>query len=193
MLFHARAAQQDLGPHAANCECVRCTAERTSREEPPETFAWGDTKLNVDKSTHGTLGAVRVPANTKFVGSYLDPTEEVSERVTAASKAYYKVKTTVSQESGVAKKLKLRLYEGTVKPTLVFSLWTTPLKNAKRGRTDRAHRRHLRALMGRYYKEDEPVVPCEEIYLVTDTVPISVELTERRWTLLGHVLKLPVV
>ena len=62
---------------------------------------------------------VRVPANTKFVGSYLDPSEDVSARVTTANKAYYKIKTTMSQESGVAKKLKLRLCDGTVKPTLL--------------------------------------------------------------------------
>jgi hypothetical protein len=44
--------------------------------------------------------------------------------------------------------------------------------------------------MGRYYREDEPVVSCLEIYLETSTVPISAELAERRWTLLGHMLRL---
>ena len=31
---------------------------------------------------------------------------------------------------------------------------------------------------------------CQEIYTQTDSAPISVELTERRWTLLGHILRL---
>ena len=34
------------------------------------------------------------------------------------------------------------------------------------------------------------MVTCQEIYTQTDSVPISVELTERRWTLLGHILRL---
>ena len=32
---------------------------------------------------------------------------------------------------------------------------------------------------------------CRDVYLEMDTVPILVELAERRWTLLGHVLRLP--
>ena len=149
--------------------CVRCVAEKTSREELPESFAKGDMRLGVDKTTYGTLGAERVPGSTKFVGSYMSPGEEVSARNTAASKAYYKVKTAVRQESGASKRLRLRLYEGVVKPTLMFNLWTVPLKKAKRDRIDRAHRRHLRDLLGRYYKEGEPTVSCQEVCLETDT------------------------
>ena len=44
--------------------------------------------------------------------------------------------------------------------------------------------------MGHYFKEDEPMVTCQEIYTQTDSVPISVELTERCCTLLGHILRL---
>ena len=34
------------------------------------------------------------------------------------------------------------------------------------------------------------MITCQDIYTQTDSVPISVELTERRWTLLGHILRL---
>ena len=102
--------------------CVRCVAEKVARDELPECFAEGDMKLNVDKTTHGTMDARRVPASTKLVGSYMDPGEEVSARVAAASKAHYRVKGAVKMESGVSKRLKLRLYEGVVKPTLMLSL-----------------------------------------------------------------------
>ena len=44
--------------------------------------------------------------------------------------------------------------------------------------------------MGHYYKEDEPMVTCQDKYTQTNSVPISVELTERQWTLLGHKLRL---
>ena len=75
----------------------------------------------------------------------------------------------------------------------MFNLWTVDgtTEKAQRDRVDRTHRHHLRGLMGRYYKEDEPMVTCQEVYLETDTEPISVELAERRWTLLGHMLRLP--
>ena len=93
MLFHARTTQQGHGPHVAICVCVRCVTEKTSREELSESFAKGDMRLNVDKTTYGTLDVERVPGSTKLVGSYMSPSEEVSARVTAASKAYYKMKT----------------------------------------------------------------------------------------------------
>ena len=109
----------------------------------------------------------------------------------AASKAYYRMKTVMRTDSGVSERLKLRLYEGVVKPTLMLSLWTVPLKKAQRDRVDRTHRRHLRDLVGKYYKEDEPMVTCRGVYLEASTVPASAELVERRWTLLGHMLRLP--
>jgi hypothetical protein len=121
----------------------------------------------------------------------MDPDEEVSARVAAANKAYYRMKVVMKMDSGVPERLKLRLYEGVVKPTLMFNLWTEPLKKAQRDRVDRTHRRHLRDLLGKYYKEDEPMVTCRDVYLETNTVPITVELAERRWTLLGHMLRLP--
>ena len=40
------------------------------------------------------------------------------------------MKKITSQENGVSKRLKLRLYEGIVKPTLMLNLWTVPLKKA---------------------------------------------------------------
>ena len=126
---------------------------------------------------------VRWVLSTKFVGSYMDPGEEVSARVAAASKAYYRVKTVMRLDSRFSMRLKLRLYEGVVKPTLVLNLWTVPLKKAQRDCVDRTDRRHLRDLVGKYCSRN--------VYLETNTVPISVELVERRWTLLGHVLRLP--
>ena len=34
------------------------------------------------------------------------------------------------------------------------------------------------------------MVTFQEIYPQTDSIPVSVEITERRWTLLGHILRL---
>ena len=34
------------------------------------------------------------------------------------------------------------------------------------------------------------MVTCQDIYTQTDSVPVSVEIAERRWSLLGHILRL---
>ena len=138
----------------------------------------------------GELEATQVPEQLKFVGSYVDPDTEVQARITVANKAYYRVKAIMNKERGVGVKVKLRLYNSIVKPALMFNLWAIPLRKEQRDRIDRTHRRQLRSLMGYYYKEDEPMVTCQQIYTETDSIPISVELTERRWTLLGHILRL---
>ena len=101
-----------------------------------------------------------------------------------------RLKSIMQKTAGVSTKIKLRFYNSIVKPVLMFNLWTIPARKEQRDRIDRTHRRQLRSVMGHYYKEDEPMVTCQEIYTHTDSVPISVESTERRWTLLGHILRL---
>ena len=72
----------------------------------------------------------------------------------------------------------------------MFNIWTIPARKEQRDRLDRTHRRQLRSVMGHYFKEDEPMITCQEIYQQTDSIPISVEIVERRWSLLGHILRL---
>ena len=72
----------------------------------------------------------------------------------------------------------------------MFNVWTIPARKEQRDRLDRTHRRQLRSVLGHYFKEDEPLVTCQEIYQKTDSIPVSVEIAERRWSLLGHILRL---
>ena len=48
----------------------------------------------------------------------------------------------------------------------------SPGRKEQRDRIDRTHRRQLRSVMGHYFKGDEPMVTCQEIYTQTDSVPI---------------------
>ena len=148
-------------------------------------------RLNTNKSKYGEISATSIiPESFKFIGSYLDPNEEINARIMAANKAYYRMRPIMNSQSGVSTKLKVRLYNSIVKPVLMFNLWTIPARKGQRDRINRTHRRQLRSVMGHHFKEDETMVTCQEIYTQTDSVPISVELTERRWTLLGHILRL---
>ena len=52
---------------------------------------------------------------------------------------------------------------------------------------DAAHRRHLRRILGVFYPEH---ISNEETCRRTETRPISIDVIEKRWTLLGHTLRL---
>ena len=105
-------------------------------------------RLNTNKSKYGKISATSVPESFKFVGSYLDPNEEINARIMAANKAYYRMNTVMNSQSGVSTKLKVRLYNSIVKPVLMFNLWTIPARKEQRDRIDRTHRRQLRSVMG---------------------------------------------
>ena len=52
---------------------------------------------------------------------------------------------------------------------------------------DAAHRRHLRRLLGVFYPEH---ISNEETHRRTEARPIPIDVIEKRWTLLGHTLRL---
>ena len=165
-LIHSRELIPEHGPHQLACRCNRCETERLNTIELPASFQYGQMRLNTNKSKYGEISATSVPESFKFVGSYLDPNEEINGRIMAVNKAYYRMNTVMNSQSGVSTKIKVRLYNSIAKPVQMFNLWTIPAKKEQRDRIDRTHRRQLRSVMGHYFKEDEPMVTCQEIYTV---------------------------
>ena len=162
------------------CRCSICETERLNTTELPDSFQYGQMRLNTAKSKFGEINANSEPESFKFVGSYLNPNEEITTRIIAANRAYYRLRPGMDKQAGVSTKTKVRLYNSIVKPVLMFNVWTIPARKEQRDRIDRTHRRQLRAVMGHYFKEDESMVTWQAIYQQTDSIPVSVEIAERR-------------
>ena len=86
-LIHSRELIPEHGPHQLACRCSRCETERLNTIELPASFQYGQMRLNTNKSKYGEINATSVPESFKFVGSYLDPNEEINARIMAANKA----------------------------------------------------------------------------------------------------------
>ena len=169
------------------CQCTTCEVHRV-QTSLIASLEEGHMEVNKDKTTKGVMRK-GIYQNSKFVGGYIEPNKEIEERIAAADRAFYGMAKIFQREAGISKLTKMRLYNAMVKPVLMHNLWAVPLKQGQRERIDRTHRRHMRYLMGHYYKQDEPNVSCQQIYTETNSKPISMDLVRLRWTFLGHILR----
>ena len=189
LLHHSRVERGERHTRPReSCQCINCEVKRTNKELVISLEA-GQMEVNKKKSVKGLLNKGKVIQKAKFVGGYTDTDKEISERVAASEKAFLGMIAIFKRNSGVTKQTKIRLYNAMVKPILMYNLWAVPFRKDHRERIDRTHRRQLRYLMGYYYKEDEPMVIYQQIYINTNSRPISVDLLRLRRTLLGHILR----
>ena len=85
-------------------------------------------------------------------------------------------------------KTRLRLYESLVKSLLLYNCGTWRLSRSEQKKLNRFHRKQLRRLIGIKWPHRKT---SKNLCQVTETEPLSITITERRWKLLGHILRLP--
>ena len=84
--------------------------------------------------------------------------------------------------------LRLRLYPAFVLPVLTYNMGTWGLTKTELDRLDAHHRRHLRQIIGIRWPDR---ISKYALYRRTQSSPISVAIRAARWSLFGHVLRLP--
>ena len=82
---------------------------------------------------------------------------------------------------------KLKLYNAMVKSVLTYNSCTWGLTINDEKDLDSHHRRQLRQVIGIKYPHK---MKNEKVYETTKTRPLSVDITEYRWKMLGHVLRM---
>ena len=88
----------------------------------------------------------------------------------------------------VSIRTKLRLYNALVKPILLYNCSTWGLTQQWSDKLDATHRRHLRRLLGIFYPNH---ISNIKLYEVCHEEPLSDYIRKARWSLLGHILRLP--
>ena len=85
-------------------------------------------------------------------------------------------------------KQKIRHFVMFVMSTLLYNseLWT--LTNSMNNKLDAFHRRLLRYAIGVHYPK---IIKNEDIYRITNTIPISRTIQKRRLSWFGHLMRLP--
>ena len=84
--------------------------------------------------------------------------------------------------------LRLRLYSAFVLPVLTYSMGTWGLTKTELNSLDAHHRRHLRQIIGIRWPHR---ISNDPLYRRTESSPISAAIRAARWSLFGHVLRLP--
>ena len=83
---------------------------------------------------------------------------------------------------------RLHLYETLVKSILLYNAGTWGLSATDERNLNSFHRKQLRKVLGIKWPHK---IGNMKLYKITNTTPISKTITERRWKLLRHILRLP--
>ena len=83
---------------------------------------------------------------------------------------------------------RIQLYKTLVKSVLLYNCGTWGVSKDDQRKLNSFHRRQLRKLIGIQWPHK---ISNNKLYKITGTKPLSITMTERRWKLLGHILRLP--
>ena len=84
--------------------------------------------------------------------------------------------------------LKVRLYNAYIRPILLYNSGTWRLTKFWTDKLDATRRRHLRRIVQIVYSNH---ISNRALYIKCDSQPLSWDVRQARWNLLGHVLRLP--
>ena len=125
---------------------------------------------------------------TRKLGSLLGESEDLARRMQLANVAFHKLWTVWFRGAQISLNLRLRLHSAFVLPVLTYNMGTWGLTKAELTRLDAHHRRHLRQILGVRWPHR---ISNEALYRQCRAEPISTAIRAARWSLFGHVLRLP--
>ena len=125
---------------------------------------------------------------TRKLGSSLGDAEDVARRMPLANVSFHKMWTVWFRGAQISLHLRLRLYSAFVLPVLTYNMGTWGLTKTECNCLDAHHRRHLRQIIGIRWPHP---ISNDALYQRTQSSPISVAIRAARWSLFGHVLRMP--
>ncbi|XP_078674907.1 uncharacterized protein LOC144912958 [Branchiostoma floridae x Branchiostoma belcheri] len=123
----------------------------------------------------------------KSAGSRLGIADDIEGRIQLANLAM-KSMWHMWGAKAVSLELKLKLFHVYVLPVLPYNAGTWGLTEQVASKIDRWHRRQLRRLAGYYYPN---YISNSKLYKKCKASPLHNEVHRRRWTLFGHILRMP--
>ena len=83
---------------------------------------------------------------------------------------------------------RIKLYDTLVQSILLYNAGTWGMSKTDEKNIDSFHRKQLKQMLGIKWPHK---IRNEKLYEKTKTQPLSKTITERRWKLLGHIMRLP--
>jgi hypothetical protein len=153
----------------------------------PDILKKWNLQMNLGKTEHTKLTKQTVHTNiTKKLGTQMSDQQDVTYRRGQATQAFGLMNKLWLSKKHITPKSKIRMYNACIKPILTYNTSCMATTQAVMEKMNSIHRKHLRHLLNIFY----PVhITNTELYRVTKQQTISIQLTEARWKLFGHILR----
>ena len=125
---------------------------------------------------------------TKKLGSVLGDAEDMARRKQLALLAFRRMWTLWLRWRHVGEAQRLRLYNAFIVPVLTYNMSTWALTQVENAHLDSIHRTQLKHLLGIKWPQ---CISNKVLYQRCQCEPLSIKITEARWRLFGHVLRMP--
>jgi len=147
-----------------------------------------DLQMNVAKTEKTTLSKTSNAAvKTKKLGSLLNTDSEINRRIILSNQALKRLQHLwAGRKCSIPNKIKL--YNALVVSIMQYNLSTCGFTRRQQEKLDAAHRKQLRNLCGIFYPR---IVSNSNLYQMTRTHQLTINIMKYRWTLYGHILRLP--
>lgn len=124
--------------------------------------------------------------DTKKLGSKISDVHEIKWRINKATDAYRLMNKLWLDRTNVSLKSKVRMYSACIKPILTYLTSTLATTATQLKKLNTTHTKHLRYLTNIHYPH---TIANETLYHVTKQRSITLDITNARWKLFGHILR----
>ena len=123
----------------------------------------------------------------KKLGSLLGDKEDIKNRKRLANIAFTKLECIWLSRRNISIQRRVKLYNMLVKSILLYNCSTRGMTIQGEQQLDSSHRKQLRRILNIRWPHK---IRNKKLYEKTNSKPVSIEVTRRRWNLLGHILRL---
>ena len=167
------------------CACADCRCSRVV-EGIDLHFAEHHLKLNLDKTVLGEITPRVCNVGGVILGISLNAKEELKRRKSRAATAFNQLYNLWLRNMPVAVSTKMKIYTSTVLPHFLHSAAAVVFRKVEGDKINSLHRAQLRRLLGVHFPAH---VSNKDVYAMTNSLPITVEMVRARWSFLGHLLR----
>ena len=126
---------------------------------------------------------------SKILGSLLCSSSDIPARCIMGNIAFHSYWKLWIRGSKSPLRTKIRPYDTTCVSLMLYNCnsWATP--KTFLDKLDACHRKHLRTITN--HRWPHSVISNDALYKICNVVPLSVRVKQQRWSMFGHVLRMP--
>jgi sorting nexin-29 len=146
-----------------------------------------DLKLNSNKTEFIEFSRENIKNLTnRKLGSKLSDEEDIKSRISEAMRGFNTYWRLWGNRHEIETSTKIRLYNACIVPILLYNLSCLGCAEYKLAKLNAIHRKHLKRILGIFYPDN---IDNATLYMLSNSEPLSIQITENRWQLLGHILR----